>query len=65
MDLDKATQSKKRSNANRLYQESGIGTAVILQFIVGIVDAETGELWNCNIRVKQRKLIVVSMQCIH
>ena len=57
------SQSKERPNASRFYEENGFGTAVILQFIVGIEDAETGELWNCNIRVKRRKLIIVSIQC--
>ncbi len=63
MDFDKVSQCKSRPNANRFYDENGFGTAVILQFIVGIEDSETGELWNCNIRVKRRKLIIVSMQC--
>ena len=63
MDFDKVSQSKERPNASRFYEENGFGTAVILQFIVGIEDAETGELWNCNVRVKRRKLIIVSIQC--
>ncbi len=63
MDFDKVSQSNERPNASRFYGENGFGTAVILQFIVGIEDAETGELWNCNIAVKRRKLTIVSMQC--
>jgi hypothetical protein len=63
MDFDKVSQCKSRPNANRFYDENGFGTAVILQFIVGIEDAETGELWNCNIVVKRRKLTIVSIQC--
>ena len=61
MDFDKVSQSKERPNANRFYQENSFGTAVILQFVIGIQDNETAEFWNCNIGVKRRKLVIVSL----
>ena len=65
MDFDKVDQSKCRPNASRFYRENGFGTAVTIQFVMGIEDIETAEFWNCNIAVKQRKLVVVSRRCIH
>ncbi|KXJ28981.1 uncharacterized protein LOC110252385 [Exaiptasia diaphana] len=58
LDFDKVGQSTDRPNANRFYRENGFGTSVIVQFIVGIEDISTGELWDCSIKNKQRKLFL-------
>jgi hypothetical protein len=61
-DIDDVGQSRERRNASGLWNNGFLfGTYLIVQFLVAIVDCETQELWNCNMKKKNRKLNIVAV----